>query len=203
VFASFLALLPGCVAQRASHSAPRISEANLPIRFEPVTTADQSPKLLTRVAKSTIVFEPSRVNLYLLPGTENGLHIVFPGSQLSNPAGTRLLPSQTNYLLGNDPSRWLTHVPNYGQVMYPALYPGIDLAFYGNGQRIEHDFVVAPGADYRQIRMHFQGAKARMKWDGGVSLALAGGAGRTRASCHLSARKWDANPENRFVPPAS
>jgi hypothetical protein len=60
--------------------------------------------------------------------------------------------------------------------MYPALYPGIDLAFYGNGQRMEHNFVVTPGADHRQIRMHFQGAKARMKRDDGVSLALAGGA---------------------------
>ena len=41
---------------------------------------------------------------------------------------------------------------------------------------MEHDFVVAPGADYHRIRMHFQGAKARRKRDGGVSLALAGGA---------------------------
>jgi hypothetical protein len=29
---------------------------------------------------------------------------------------------------------------------------------------------------YGQIRMHFQGAKARMRRDGGVSLALPGGA---------------------------
>ena len=145
------------------------------MRFEPVTTADRSPKLLSRVAGATMVFAPSRVNLSLPHDSEHAVQIVFPGSQLSSPAGTHLLPSQTNYLLGNDPTLWVTHVPNYGQVTYPALYPGVDLRFYGNGRQMEHDFVVAPGAEYRQIRMHFDGAKARVQKDGSVSLTLAGG----------------------------
>jgi hypothetical protein len=35
-------------------------------------------------------------------------------------------------------------VPHYARVRYEAVYPGIDLVFYGNPQQLEYDFVVAP-----------------------------------------------------------
>lgn len=68
-------------------------------------------------------------------------------------------PSQTNYLVGQDPALWRTHIPNYRRVTYSGLYPGIDAVFYGNGQQLEHDFVVACGADYQAIRMQIRGAR--------------------------------------------
>ncbi len=37
------------------------------------------------------------------------------------------------------------------------MYPGVDLVFYGNQQSLEYDYVVAPGADPRAIRMQFSG----------------------------------------------
>ena len=40
------------------------------------------------------------------------------------------------------------------------IYPQIDLAYYGNGRQMEYDFVVAPGADYSQIRLSYSGAKS-------------------------------------------
>jgi beta-propeller repeat-containing protein len=43
-------------------------------------------------------------------------------------------------------------------VRYHAVYPGIDLVFYGKGRALEHDFVVAPGADPASIRLLFEGA---------------------------------------------
>ena len=38
------------------------------------------------------------------------------------------------------------------------MYPGVDLVYYGNEGRLEHDFVVAPGADPNRIAMEFEGA---------------------------------------------
>ena len=60
---------------------------------------------------------------------------------------------KSNYFIGNDPSQWHTDVANYSQVRYRDAYPGIDLVYYGNQQQLEYDFVVAPGADPRAIRL--------------------------------------------------
>src|SRR5262249_53342492 len=65
----------------------------------------------------------------------------------------------SNYFIGNDPAKWVTYVPSYGQVAYRDVYPGIDLLYYGNSQRqLEYDFVVAPGADPTAIRLAIEGA---------------------------------------------
>lgn len=67
--------------------------------------------------------------------------------------------TRTSYLIGNDPSKWQTGVANFGRVRYSGIYPGIDLAYYGNQRSLEHDFVVAPGADPGLIRFELTGAR--------------------------------------------
>jgi hypothetical protein len=81
------------------------------------------------------------------------------------------LPTRSNYLQGNDPARWHTDVANYGQVAYRAVYPGIDLVYYGSQEQLEYDFVVAPGADPSAIRLAFAGARG-MALDGQGNLVL-------------------------------
>ncbi|MGA8037869.1 MAG: SBBP repeat-containing protein [Candidatus Acidiferrales bacterium] len=85
-------------------------------------------------------------------------------------------PGKSNYLLGNDPAKWRTNVENYSRVRYNALYPGVDLIFYGNPSRLEHDFIVEPGADYRRIALELSGSrKIRLAPDGSVTVTLANG----------------------------
>ncbi len=67
-------------------------------------------------------------------------------------------PGTTNYFLGNDRKKWRTGVPGYDRVGYHAVYPGIDLVFYGNPQRLEYDFAAEPGADVSKIQLAFEGA---------------------------------------------
>ena len=62
-------------------------------------------------------------------------------------AGLEELPGKSHYFIGNDATKWRTNVPHYGKVKYEEVYPGIDLVFYGNQRQLEHDFVIAPGAD--------------------------------------------------------
>jgi hypothetical protein len=69
------------------------------------------------------------------------------------------LITRTNYLVGSDPSQWHTKIRNYGRVDYHNVYPGIDLAYYGNQGQLEYDFRVAPGADADVIRLAIQGAQ--------------------------------------------
>ena len=72
--------------------------------------------------------------------------------------GREPFAGKSHYLAGNDPSRWRTNVPQFGRVRMAEVYRGIDVVWYGNQGEIEYDFLVAPGSDPRQIRMHFQGA---------------------------------------------
>jgi len=76
----------------------------------------------------------------------------------AEPAGIDPLPGTANYFIGNDPSRWRTSIPTYSKVRFSAVYPGVDLVYYGNQSQLEYDFVVAPGADPKAIRLHFAGA---------------------------------------------
>ena len=86
------------------------------------------------------------------------LRVRFEGSN-STPeiAGTNPLPGKISYFIGNDPTKWHTDIPSYGAVRYKGVYPGVDAVFYGNQQRLEYDFVVAPGADPKAIALEHSG----------------------------------------------
>jgi hypothetical protein len=78
-----------------------------------------------------------------------------PGAQ---PTAVNRQPGIVNYFIGNDPSHWHANVSTFGGVQYKDAYPGINLVYYGNGQQLEYDFVVSPGADPNQIGLSFAGA---------------------------------------------
>jgi hypothetical protein len=79
----------------------------------------------------------------------------------ANPApqsvGLEELPGKVNYFRGNDPQQWRANVRTYAKVKYAAVYPGVDLVYYGQSRQLEYDFVVAPGADPAIITLGFEG----------------------------------------------
>src|SRR5262249_4875604 len=89
-------------------------------------------------------------------------------------AGLDELPGKVNYFLGSNPASWRTNLPTFAKAKYTAVYPGIDLVFYGAGREIEYDFLVAPGADPGAIRLAFDGAD-RLGRDSSGSIALRAG----------------------------
>lgn len=91
-------------------------------------------------------------------------------------SGLEKLPGKSNYLIGNDRSKWHTNIPHYAKVKYEGIYPGIDLVYYGNQRQLEYDFVVAPGADPNTIRLSFEGSEAvALDEDGNLVLRIDGG----------------------------
>jgi uncharacterized repeat protein (TIGR01451 family) len=70
-------------------------------------------------------------------------------------AGQRLI-TRSNYL-GRNGNESITNVENFGSIRYSGLYPGIDVRFYGRDRHVEHDFVLAPGADPQRIVLRFEG----------------------------------------------
>jgi hypothetical protein len=82
---------------------------------------------------------------------------------------------RSNYFTGSTPGRWVTDVGQYGRIRYADVYPGIDLVYYGDQRKLEYDFVVAPGADPKAIRMAFRGARsARLNDTGDLALSVGG-----------------------------
>jgi hypothetical protein len=111
----------------------------------------------------------------------------------AEPAGT------TSSFLGHDPGRWRTAVPDYTRVEYRAIYPGIDVAYHGIQGSLEYDFLVAPGADPRQIRLRVDGTPA-LNGSGEVALALTGG---TMVQHPATAYQPAASPTARPHPTAT
>ncbi|HTD42934.1 MAG TPA: SBBP repeat-containing protein, partial [Bryobacteraceae bacterium] len=69
--------------------------------------------------------------------------------------GLEPLAAKANFFLGQDPHEWHTGVPTFQKILYRDLYPGIDLTYGGTQDRIKSEFMVAPGADPRVIRLEY------------------------------------------------
>ncbi len=80
------------------------------------------------------------------------------GNANAHPTSSNQQPGITNYFIGNNPNEWHTDIASFGRVEYDDVYPGIDLAYYGNNNQLEYDFIVSPGADPNAIALNFAGA---------------------------------------------
>jgi uncharacterized protein (TIGR03437 family) len=90
-------------------------------------------------------------------------------------SGADKLPGVANYFIGNDPKKWRSGISAFGKVKYKGIYPGVDAVFYGNQRQLEYDFVVAPGADPKQISLGLTGVTPSLDIEGNVLLKLADG----------------------------
>jgi hypothetical protein len=82
------------------------------------------------------------------------LHISLIGARPNlKGAGIDRLPGFNNYFIGTDSSKWRVHVPQFRNVRFTDVYPGIDIVYYGTSERIEYDFILKPGADPARIAL--------------------------------------------------
>jgi hypothetical protein len=86
------------------------------------------------------------------------------------------LPGRIHRLTGSTSATWQTQLRTHGRVVYPEVFPGVDVAYYGRGRELEYDFIVAPGADPGVARVRFDGVRSARVTDAG-DLQLDTGAG--------------------------
>src|SRR5712692_850889 len=178
-------------AETREHQVRDMS-AQLPLVFEINRgQTDQRVKFLSRGKDYTLFLTPTEAVLSLRQqptrardesNTDVGrrldtLRIKLVAANISpNLIGLDELPGKSNYFIGSDPKRWQTGVPILSKVKYQNVYPGIDLIYYGNQGQLEHDFIVAPGANPEAIRLSIRGTtKARIDSDGDLLLSISGG----------------------------
>ncbi|WP_242675425.1 DUF7948 domain-containing protein [Niastella koreensis] len=70
----------------------------------------------------------------------------------------KILPGYTNYLIGNDQTKWRTGVKSCLAVIYKNVYPNIDVRYYSESGRLKYDIIVNPGGDVSKIAMQYDGA---------------------------------------------
>jgi len=80
-----------------------------------------------------------------------------------------------NYHRG-EPERWRENVPSYEAVVYRGVYQGIDLRVTGGRTGIKYEFIVAPGADWRQVRVRYERIERLTLRDDGALVAHLGNA---------------------------
>jgi Beta-propeller repeat len=157
----------------------RIAEGygRLPLAFEANQgQSDPQVKFLTQGAGYSLFLTSTEVLLTLrkasqqmpnsptakaLPPLEQSavLHMKLAGANAKTEvSGKDELPGKSNYFIGNDPKKWQPNVRQYAKVRYENVYPGVDLVYYGNQQKLEYDFVLQPGTDPSVIRLGIEGA---------------------------------------------
>jgi subtilase family serine protease len=99
----------------------------------------------------------------------------FEGANKVMPIGIDRLPFSSNFFIGNNPHKWKTIVPNYGEVVYRNLYNGIDLVYRQNAKGIKYEFIVGPGANLRAMRMNYEGIDSLRLEDGEMVIQSAAG----------------------------
>ena len=80
----------------------------------------------------------------------------FDGAGAVAPTGLDPSESRFNYCLG-DPSGWVEGAPSFERVAYENLYDGVDLVTWGLRSHLKYEFRVAPGADYSQVAVSYEG----------------------------------------------
>ncbi len=166
----------------------RVSEAygKLPMRFEiNEGQTSREAKFIARGAGYALFLTPDEAVLRLQkretgaadqPAESSVVRMKLAGANRAPKiSGVERLQTRSNYFIGADPGKWRTNVTNFSRVKYEAVYPGVDLVWYGNQRQIEHDFVVAPGADPNRIKMSFAGADTMTIDDKGALVLRVGG----------------------------
>lgn len=74
-----------------------------------------------------------------------------------------------NYYLETCPNGAL-NVKSYENITYQNIYNGIDLKWYQKNGTLKYDYLVAPGANYKQIQLEIKGAILKLQKNGSLLL---------------------------------
>jgi hypothetical protein len=96
--------------------------------------------------------------------------------------GAGRAPGEVNYFRGADPAAWQTGLPQYRDVVYRELWPGIDLRLHEQAGVLKYEFHVRPGGRPADIRLAYAGASGLSLDDsGGMLIATSAGVLRDAA----------------------
>ena len=147
-----------------------------------VGLTDQGPRfqLFRKTSTTSTTFTPSTPGQALeksapAPTEMHEFAVVFDGAARVAPAGRGKSDRTFNYLMG-DVTNHREGVSSFNSVWYEGLYPGVSLELTGSRTGIKYNFHVAPGADWRAIRVKYDGVEGlSLRPDGALEIRIAEG----------------------------
>jgi hypothetical protein len=138
---------------------------SIPLFFEEnLGQLGKEAKFSTRGKGYTACFSESGVKFFINTVKENS-HSSFEmrlvdatETQFISPQNS--LPGKSHFYTGRNQDSWHVNDPHYSKLKYSQVYPGIDLVFYGNRNRLEFDFVVQPGVSPDMVAFEFNGVES-------------------------------------------
>lgn len=145
---------PPCFAQFPA-GRPLIDSAANPLFFEGPPQREGREPFVAVTPEARAYFLPGRV-VFRIHHVGFELRFLNCAREIE-PEGEDPQPTRVNYLIGNRPELWWTDRPTFRTLVYKQIYPGIDVRFRFSGLRVKSEFVIAPGADARLIRLRYSG----------------------------------------------
>jgi hypothetical protein len=146
----------------------------LPLRFERAAPDDGTNVYVARARGYAIAVSRDGIDIAAAGAAPVGMRFVdaSEGARLEGVASS----STAVYRLRGSNVQNASAVTGYERIAIAGLHPGLDIVLHGNGQVLEYDVLVAPGADPSRLGLRIEGA-ARVDLDGSGNLTIATGAG--------------------------
>ena len=141
----------------------------VPVYFVPNRgQTDDQVSFYVQGADKTVYFAPDGVTFAMSYPARSGseaeserwvVKLDFLGARKDvKPEGLEETGAVISYFRGK-PEEWKTGLPAYSRIIYRDLWPGIDLAYKGEMDKLKYEFIVHPGADPAKIRLAYRGAE--------------------------------------------
>ncbi|HEY2360242.1 MAG TPA: SBBP repeat-containing protein [Candidatus Angelobacter sp.] len=149
-----LCFLLSAILSFAAESPATSPSVSIPFAIE-INHGQTAPqvKYLARSPEGVLFFTDQGVTVSV--PRVGAFRMLFDGAAAPEISAEQKMIARSNYLEHKGHS--ITNIENYGALRYSGIYPGIDVRFYGSGRHLEHDFVLAPGANANQIALRFEG----------------------------------------------
>ena len=76
-----------------------------------------------------------------------------------------------NYYIGKDEKSWASQVHHYKTLNVSNLYQGVDVVYSGKSQAIKYNFIVKPGGNPTDIKIHYTGVDKIKIQDGQLHIS--------------------------------
>jgi hypothetical protein len=141
----------------------------VPVYFVPNQgQTDDHVSFYVRGADKTIYFAPEGLTLAMSYPARSGsegeskrwvVKLDFLGAREDvKPEGMEKTGANVSYFKGR-PEEWKTGLPAYSRIIYRDLWPGIDLVYRGDRDKLKYEFIVHPGADPARIKLAYRGVE--------------------------------------------
>ncbi len=103
------------------------------------------------------------------------VRVSFSQGRRSAPEGVVDAGYPSHFLIGRDPSEWVTGVRSFAELLYRDVWPGIDIRYYMGQGALKYDVIVSDEADVGDVRFTLEGHTGLRIGSDRLEIGLTGG----------------------------